>query len=124
MFSKDKNSDAPTPTATLTPEPSRQGTLSATQSIISRDLKIKGDLICNGAIQIDGVVEGDVMHQPLAMEPGAFFEGRCSRIDSSQSGDRVGVAKDRSVAGSEATPATAARAELTSIRSAAVSRHS
>ena len=157
MFSKDKKSDAPAPTATPTPEPSRQGTLSTTQSIISRDLKIKGDLICNGDIQIDGVVEGDVqsrsitigegadirgtisgdnirvcgsvngqvkgnsvvltktgkvigdvMHQTLAIEPGAFFEGRCSQIDSSKSGDRVTVAKDRPVAGSGATPATAA----------------
>lgn len=155
MFSKHSKPGAPAPTAT--PELSRQGTLSATQSIISRDLKIKGDLICDGDIQIDGAVEGDVqsrsitigegadirgtisgdnirvcgsvngqvkgnsvvlaktakvigdvMHQTLAIEPGAFFEGRCSRIDSSQSGGRGAVVKDRPVAGSGATPATAA----------------
>jgi cytoskeletal protein CcmA (bactofilin family) len=94
-------------------------------------LKIKGDLICNGDIQIDGEVEGDVqsrsvtigegaemrgtvsgdtvqvwgsvngqvkgnsvvlaksakvigdvVHQTLAIEAGAFFEGQCRRIDS------------------------------------------
>ena len=157
MFSKDRKSDARAPTATPTPEPSRQGALSPTPSIISRDLKIKGDLICNGDIQIDGVVEGDVqsrsitigedadirgtisgdsirvcgsvngqvkgnsvvltktakvngdvMHQTLAIEPGAFFEGRCSRIDSSKSGDRVTVAKDRPVAASGAALSAAA----------------
>ena len=157
MFSKDSKPGAHAPTATATPEPSRQGTGSPTQSIISHDLKIKGDLICNGDIQIDGAVEGDVqsrsitigegadirgtisgdnirvcgsvsgqvkgdsvvltktakvigdvMHQTLAIEPGAFFEGRCSRIVSSQSGDRVAVVKERPVAGSGATPATAA----------------
>ena len=154
MFSRDNKPGAPT--ATATPEPSRQGTGSPTQSIISRDLKIKGDLICKGDIQIDGAVEGDVqsrsiiigegadirgtisgdnirvcgsvhgqvkgnsvvltktakvigdvMHQTLAIEPGAFFEGRCGRIDSSQSGDRVAVVKDRLVAGSGAAPSVA-----------------
>ena len=143
MFSKDRKPGAPAPTATVAAEPSRQGTRSPTQSIISRDLKIKGDLICNGDIQIDGVVEGDVqsraitigegaeirgtisgdnirvcgsvngqvkgnsvvlaktakvigdvMHQTLAIEPGAFFEGRCGRIDSSQSGDRLAAVKE------------------------------
>src|SRR5262249_30414897 len=27
-------------------------------------------------------VVGDVMHQTLSIEPGAFFEGQCRRIDS------------------------------------------
>jgi cytoskeletal protein CcmA (bactofilin family) len=157
MFSKDRKSDAPAPAATATPEPSRQAARSPTQSIISRDLKIKGDLICNGDVQIDGVVEGDVqsrsitigdgadvrgtisgdnirvcgsvdgqvkgnsvvltktakvngdvMHQTLAIEPGAFFEGRCSRIDSSKSGDGIAVTKDRPVAASGAAPSAAA----------------
>jgi len=97
-------------------------------------LKIKGDLICNGDIQIDGALEGDVQsrsitigegadvrgsissdnirvcgsvngqlkgqsvvlaktaklvgdvtHQTLAVEPGAFFEGQCRRMEGSQS---------------------------------------
>ncbi len=140
MFSKDGKTGAPE--AAATPDAARRNTGNPTQSIISRDLKIKGDLTCNGDIQIDGEVEGDVqsrsitvgegadvrgtissdsirvcgsvngqlkgqsvvlaktaklvgdvMHQTLAIEPGAFFEGRCSRIDSSKSGDRVAVAK-------------------------------
>jgi cytoskeletal protein CcmA (bactofilin family) len=134
MFSKDSKSGAPeaTPFPAAGAAPRANG--SATQSIISRDLKIKGDLICNGDIQIDGEVEGDVqgrsitvgegadvrgtissdniricgsvngqlkgqsvtlaktakligdvVHQTLSVEPGAFFEGQCRRIESAKS---------------------------------------
>jgi cytoskeletal protein CcmA (bactofilin family) len=128
MFSEDGKSGAPA--AAATPEPARRDAQDPAQSLISRDVKIKGDLICNGDIQIDGGVEGDVqsrsitigegadirgtisgdtvrvhgsvngqikgnsvvlaktakvigdvMHRTLAIEPGAFFEGRCSQID-------------------------------------------
>ena len=135
MFSKDGKTGAPV-TAFPAAEAARNGNGNggATQSIISRDLKIKGDLICNGDIQIDGEVEGDVQsrsitigegadvrgtissdsirvcgsvngqlkgqsvvlaktaklvgdvtHKTLAVEPGAFFEGQCRRIDGTQS---------------------------------------
>jgi len=134
MFSKDGKAGAAEVTALPAADAARRGNGSATQSIISRDLKIKGDLICNGDIQIDGEVEGDVQsraitigegadvrgsissdtirvcgsvngqvkgqsvvlaktakligdvtHQTLAVEPGAFFEGQCRRIDGAQS---------------------------------------
>ncbi len=133
MFSKDGKTGAPEATAP-TPGAARQGTGNPTQSIIGRDLKIKGDLMCNGDIQIDGEVEGDVqsrsitfgesadvrgtissdsiricgsvsgqlkgqsvvlaktaklvgdvVHQTLAIEPGASFEGQCRRIDGAKS---------------------------------------
>jgi cytoskeletal protein CcmA (bactofilin family) len=135
MFSKDsKPAAAPTPSPA--PEPAKQQPgRSAAPSIIGPDLKIKGDLISNGDLQIDGSVEGDivsrtvtigegadvrgavsgesvrvcgsvtgqvkgttvtlaktakvngdVLHQTLSIEPGAFFEGQCRRIDSTQSG--------------------------------------
>ena len=142
MFSKDNKPDISAPTATATPESPRQGTRGPTPSIISHDLKIKGDLICNGDIQIDGAVEGDVqshsiiigegadirgtisgdnvrvygsvngeingnsvvlaktakvigdvIHQTLSIEPGASFEGRCSRSGNLQSGNRVAVVR-------------------------------
>ena len=135
MFSKDSKSNGAheaTPFPAAAAAPRANG--GATQSIISRDLKIKGDLICNGDIQIDGEVEGDVqgrsitvgegadvhgtissdniricgsvngqlkgqsvvlaktakligdvVHQTLAVEPGAFFEGQCRRIESAKS---------------------------------------
>ncbi len=134
MFSKDGKSGAAEVTAFPAADAARRGNGSVTQSIISRDLKIKGDLICSGDIQIDGEVEGDVqsrsitigegadvrgsissdsirvcgsvngqvkgqsvvlaktaklvgdvMHQTLAVEPGAFFEGQCRRIDGAKS---------------------------------------
>jgi cytoskeletal protein CcmA (bactofilin family) len=134
MFSKDSKTGAPEVTAFSAADAARRGNGSTTQSIISRDLKIKGDLVCNGDIQIDGEVEGDVqsrsitigegadvrgtissdsirvcgavngqlkgqsvilaktaklvgdvIHQTLAVEPGAFFEGQCRRIDAAKS---------------------------------------
>jgi cytoskeletal protein CcmA (bactofilin family) len=54
---------------------------------------ISGDTVrvhgsVNGQIKGNSVVLaktakviGDVMHRTLAIEPGAFFEGRCSQID-------------------------------------------
>jgi cytoskeletal protein CcmA (bactofilin family) len=133
MFAKDTKTGTPEVTAFPAADAARRSNGSAAQSIISRDLKIKGDLICNGDIQIDGTIEGDVvsrsitvgegadvrgaisgeavricgsvngqikgttvtlaktakvigdvMHQTLSIEPGAFFEGQCRRIDASQ----------------------------------------
>jgi cytoskeletal protein CcmA (bactofilin family) len=134
MFAKDTKTAAPDTTTVATLDAARRSNGSTTQSIISRDLKIKGDLVCNGDIQIDGEVEGDVQsrsitigegadvrgtissdtirvcgsvsgqlkgqsvvlaktakligdvtHQTLAVEPGAFFEGQCRRIESAKS---------------------------------------
>jgi cytoskeletal protein CcmA (bactofilin family) len=103
----------------------------ASPSIISADLRIVGDLVSAGDIQIDGEVEGDIqsrtltvgegaqvkgsisaetvrvcgavtgqikattvtldktakvmgdiLHTSLAIEPGAFLEGHCRRLES------------------------------------------
>jgi cytoskeletal protein CcmA (bactofilin family) len=164
MFSKDsKTTTTPPPAPAPTPppaEPTRTATRSAAPSIISPDLKIKGDLVCNGDIQIDGSVEGDVvsrtitvgegadirgaisaesvrvcgavngqvkgntvtlaktakvigdiMHQTLSIEPGAFFEGQCRRIDSSQISDaRVSQLKQPASGGSQSAAASQANA--------------
>jgi len=115
-------------------------------SIISADLKVTGDLVSDGDIQVDGAIEGDIqsrtvtvgeaahvkgsitadtvricgavsgqvkgasvtlaktakvngdiLHQTLAIEPGAFLEGHCKRIEQSQlSGDaRMSLVKDK-----------------------------
>jgi cytoskeletal protein CcmA (bactofilin family) len=153
MFSKDGKTGALEATAAGTPDAARRSTGNPTQSIISRDLKIKGDLMCNGDIRIDGEVEGDVqsrsitigegadvrgtissdsirvcgsvngqlkghsvvlaktakligdvMHQTLAVEPGAFFEGQCRRIDSAQSGDVASAVTHAPAAQAAATP--------------------
>jgi cytoskeletal protein CcmA (bactofilin family) len=163
MFSKDSKSTstpASTPSTAPAADPARSATSrAAAPSIISSDLKIKGDLICNGDIQIDGTIEGDVvsrsitvgegadvrgsvsgeavricgavngqikgttvtlaktakvvgdvLHQTLSIEPGAFFEGQCRRIDSSQVGHdtaRAGSSK-KERAGSRSSHSAAA----------------
>ena len=55
-------------------------------------------------------VVGDVLHQTLSIEPGAFFEGQCRRIDSSQIGheNRAGSTK-KEAAGSSSTHSAAAQ---------------
>jgi cytoskeletal protein CcmA (bactofilin family) len=90
---------------------------SASPSIISSDLKILGDLISAGDLQVDGIVEGDIqsrsltigegavvkastvtldrtakvvgdiIHQILAIEPGAFLEGHVRHSDPAGAGD-------------------------------------
>jgi len=46
-------------------------------------------------------VTGDVLHQTLSIEPGAFFEGQCRRIDASQSGANVAsIMKDKTTTAS------------------------
>jgi cytoskeletal protein CcmA (bactofilin family) len=114
-------------------EGGRPVTKSSVPSIISPDLRINGDMVCSGDIQIDGWVEGDIqsrnvtvgegatvhgaiqaenvkicgivngqiradnvvlektarvtgdiLHKSLSIEQGAFLEGMCKRIDSSQ----------------------------------------
>ena len=116
---------------------------SAAPSIISSDLKILGDLISAGDLQVDGIVEGDiqsrsltigegavvngnvlaettrvcgqvtgqikastvtldrtakvvgdVIHQILAIEPGAFLEGHVRHSDPASASDRRGDGKN------------------------------
>ena len=51
-------------------------------SIFSKDLRITGDLVSDGEIHVDGAVIGDVLHEDLSIEAGAFLEGHCRRLDS------------------------------------------
>lgn len=115
-------------------------------SIISADLKVTGDLLSDGDIQVDGVIEGDIqsrtvtvgeaahvkgsisadtvrvcgavtgqvkgtsvtlaktakvtgdiMHATLAIEPGAFLEGHCRRLEPA-SDSKVSLVKDKPAA--------------------------
>ena len=67
------------------------------QSIISRDLKIKGDLICKGDIQIDGQVEGDVQSHSITIGEGADVSGCISSDTVRVSGSVNGTIKGQSV---------------------------
>lgn len=128
-------------------------------SIISADLKVTGDLVSEGDIQVDGVIEGDIqsrtvtvgeaahvkgsisadtvrvcgavtgqvkgtsvtlaktakvtgdiLHATLAIEPGAFLEGHCRRLEQSISGS--GDAKVSLVGGKDKPAAAVASGPL------------
>jgi cytoskeletal protein CcmA (bactofilin family) len=40
-------------------------------------------------------VTGDILHQTLAIEPGAFLEGHCKRIEHAVSDSKVSMLKDQ-----------------------------
>lgn len=60
-------------------------------SIISADLRITGDLVCSGDVQIDGWVEGNVQSRNIIVGEGATVQGRLQaeevRIAGLLSGD-------------------------------------
>ena len=59
----------------------QQGASGPTQSLISRDVRIKGDLICSGDVQIDGDVEGDIQSRSIVIGEGAGIRGTISATD-------------------------------------------
>ncbi len=48
---------------------------SSVPSIISADLRINGDLICSGDVQVDGWVEGDIQSRNIVIGEGATVQG-------------------------------------------------
>ena len=62
---------------------SNQKVVSAALSIISSDLKIIGNMDSKGEIEIDGTLEGDIIHETRTIEPGAHLGGHCRRADAS-----------------------------------------
>ena len=44
-------------------------------SIISADLRINGDLVCSGDVQVDGWVEGDIQSRNIVIGEGATVQG-------------------------------------------------
>src|SRR5512145_3009840 len=47
-------------------------------SVISAELKVVGNLICSGDVQIDGAVEGDVESRTVTIGEGAKVKGGTS----------------------------------------------
>ena len=91
MFSKDSRTNAPE----AVPTPRSNG--SATQSIINHDLKIKGDLMCDGDIQINGEVEGDVKSRSITIGESADVRGTISSDNIRVCGSFNGQMKAQSV---------------------------
>ena len=73
MFSQSgRGSEALTPTVRETGTVSRS---SGETSVISADLKVIGDLVSGGDIQIKGMVEGDVKSRTVTIGEGAQVKG-------------------------------------------------
>jgi cytoskeletal protein CcmA (bactofilin family) len=74
MFSKGSK----TPPAAAKPDVSRPSAAevsTAAPSIISADLKIVGNLLSGGDLQIDGTVEGDISTRRITVGEGAIVQG-------------------------------------------------
>ena len=71
MFSKGSK-QAP---ATTSGDGARSAPKSSVPSIISADLRINGDLICSGDVQVDGWVEGDIQSRNIVVGEGATVHG-------------------------------------------------
>jgi cytoskeletal protein CcmA (bactofilin family) len=54
---------------------SKPVTKASVPSIISPDLRINGDMVCSGDIQIDGWVEGDIQSRNVTVGEGATVHG-------------------------------------------------
>lgn len=71
MFSK-VNKSGQTSAAQDSPRPTVKAGI---PSIISADLRITGDLVCSGDVQIDGWVEGDIQSRNITIGEGATVQG-------------------------------------------------
>ncbi len=67
------------------PQTPQQAQGSSSVSVISADLKIVGNMICQGAIQVDGEVEGDIETKQLTI-------GENARISGTVKADTIRVA--------------------------------
>lgn len=80
---------------------------SSVPSIISADLKINGDLVCSGDIQVDGWVEGDIQSRSIVVGEGATVHGGlqaetvriCGLVKGAIKADTVVLAKTAKVTG-------------------------
>jgi len=105
MFSKNKiNEPAPStaetakpaaPATPAAPAPSESKASTAPKpkppaSVLSSDLHITGNLKTSGDIQVEGTVEGDIIHKTIAIESGAHFEGSVQRQDDPLNPGRSG----------------------------------
>ena len=52
-----------------------RSTKNSVPSIISADLRINGDLVCSGDVQVDGWVEGDIQSRTIVVGEGATVNG-------------------------------------------------
>jgi cytoskeletal protein CcmA (bactofilin family) len=76
-------------------------------SIISADLRINGDLVCSGDVQVDGWVEGDIQSRNIVIGEGATVHGAlqaetvriCGLVKGQVKADSVVLEKTAKVTG-------------------------
>ena len=70
---------------------------SSMPSIVSANLRIVGDLVCDGDIQVEGTVEGSVKSSVLTIGDSGTIQGQISADQVMVSGTVVGKIKARTV---------------------------
>jgi len=76
-------------------------------SIISADLRINGDLVCSGDVQVDGWIEGDIQSRNIVIGEGATVHGAlqaetvriCGLVNGQIKADSVVLEKTAKVTG-------------------------
>ncbi|WP_374374857.1 polymer-forming cytoskeletal protein [Dongia sp.] len=89
------------------PDAPRPAAKSGVPSIISADLRITGDLVCSGDVQIDGWVEGDIQSRNITIGEGATVQGAlqaesvriCGLVNGEVRADSVVLEKTAKVTG-------------------------
>lgn len=102
MFSKSNKptntpTPAPTPVPAPAPKPRDRSMRSSVPSIISGDLVVRGTMISNGDVQIDGRIEGDVRAGALVIGEKAHIEGDVFAEDAIIRGTVHGAIRARKV---------------------------
>ncbi len=90
MFSKQRISEGSLPVATT----SNKGDI---PSIIAADLKIVGNLICNGSIEIEGEVEGNVTCGEVTIRRTGSVKGDVTADNIQVDGEINGLVKGRNI---------------------------
>jgi cytoskeletal protein CcmA (bactofilin family) len=86
---------------------STRSALKSVPSIISADLRINGDLVCSGDVQVDGWVEGDIQSRNIVIGEGATVHGAlqaetvriCGVVNGQVKADSVVLEKTAKVTG-------------------------
>jgi cytoskeletal protein CcmA (bactofilin family) len=105
MFSKANKQGQST--SVLDGSSSKPNSKASVPSIISPDLRINGDMVCSGDIQIDGWVEGDIQSRNVVVGEGATVHGAvqaenvriCGIINGQIRADNVTLEKTARVTG-------------------------
>src|SRR6185369_16125065 len=78
---------------------SKPASKASVPSIISPDLRINGDMVCSGDIQIDGWVEGDIQSRNVVVGEGATVHGAVQAENVQIRADNVTLEKSARVTG-------------------------